>query len=359
MRIHFSTSLAFVAIFTALTCVYTMLGQQHPTPAETGYAVKKPVIAASGRFAPWGSIAEIFKKAMQPYGWDIQVCSNCAGGPEEARFVFNKKMPPPLADPKNPPPGVSPPPNGPIDFGVTTPNFLWWAYQGSHHFVNDGAQKNLRLIGLIQNPMYLFVAVKAESGITDLSQIKERRQPVRIVWDEGERALNHCGTEILEYYGSSQESIKAAGGFTGSPREERKNFDIIIMVGGVSNVPEFNMVLEASQKYDLKFLQLPNDLLDKLAKDFDMERREIPINLLRGVTTPIPTVAYNGNAIYGRTDMPDAFAYTAARALDEHRDLFLWALEAYSYDPKTVWKAYGVPLHPGAARYYREKGYMK
>jgi TRAP-type uncharacterized transport system substrate-binding protein len=119
------------------------------------------------------------------------------------------------------------------------------------------------------------------------------------------------------------------------------------------------MVLEASQKYDLKFLQLPNDLLDKLAKDFDMERREIPINLLRGVTTPIPTVAYNGNAIYGRTDMPDAFAYTAAKALDEHRDLFLWALEAYSYDPKTVWKAYGVPLHPGAARYYREKGYMK
>src|SRR5438034_228812 len=100
----------------------------------------------------------------------LQLC----GGPEEARFVFNKKMPPPLPNPGSPPPGVSPPPNGPIDFGVTTPNFLWWAYQGSHHFVTDGAQKNLRLIGLIQNPMYLFVAAKAESGITDLSQIKER-----------------------------------------------------------------------------------------------------------------------------------------------------------------------------------------
>jgi TRAP-type uncharacterized transport system substrate-binding protein len=24
-----------------------------------------------------------------------------------------------------------------------------------------------------------------------------------------------------------------------------------------------------------------------------------------------------------------------------------------------VWKAYDVPLHPGAARYYRERGYMK
>jgi TRAP-type uncharacterized transport system substrate-binding protein len=24
-----------------------------------------------------------------------------------------------------------------------------------------------------------------------------------------------------------------------------------------------------------------------------------------------------------------------------------------------VWKAYGVPLAPGAARYYKERGYMK
>ena len=31
----------------------------------------------------------------------------------------------------------------------------------------------------------------------------------------------------------------------------------------------------------------------------------------------------------------------------------------FSYNAHTVWKAYGVPLHPGAAQYYREKGYMK
>lgn len=30
----------------------------------------------------------------------------------------------------------------------------------------------------------------------------------------------------------------------------------------------------------------------------------------------------------------------------------------FSYNVHTVWKAYEVPLHPGAARYYGEKGYM-
>jgi uncharacterized protein len=58
---------------------------------------------------------------------------------------------------------------------------------------------------------------------------------------------------------------------------------------------------------------------------------------------------------HGRTDMPDDFADTLAKALDEHQDTNL----NFSYNAHTVWKAYGVPLHPGAARYYRENGHMK
>jgi TRAP-type uncharacterized transport system substrate-binding protein len=57
--------------------------------------------------------------------------------------------------------------------------------------------------------------------------------------------------------------------------------------------------------------------------------------------------------------MPDDFAYAVAKAMDEHQDLLPWSYENYSYNSRTVWKNYGVPLHPGAARYYREKHYMK
>lgn len=57
--------------------------------------------------------------------------------------------------------------------------------------------------------------------------------------------------------------------------------------------------------------------------------------------------------------MPDHFAYTLAKAMDEHQDLLQWSHMNFSYNLHAVWKAFGVPLHPGAARYYREKGYMK
>jgi len=57
--------------------------------------------------------------------------------------------------------------------------------------------------------------------------------------------------------------------------------------------------------------------------------------------------------------MPDDFAYTVAKAMDEHPELLQWSNMNFSYNRNTVWKAYGVPLHPGAARYYKDRGYMK
>jgi TRAP-type uncharacterized transport system substrate-binding protein len=48
-----------------------------------------------------------------------------------------------------------------------------------------------------------------------------------------------------------------------------------------------------------------------------------------------------------------------AKAMDEHQDLLQWSLLNFSYNTRTVSKAYGVPLHPGAVRYYRERAYMK
>ncbi|MBI2833653.1 MAG: hypothetical protein HYX76_04430 [Acidobacteria bacterium] len=63
--------------------------------------------------------------------------------------------------------------------------------------------------------------------------------------------------------------------------------------------------------------------------------------------------------IYGRDDLPADFVYAVAKAIDEHQDLLAWKIDAASYNVHTVWKVPGVPLHPGADRYYREKGYMK
>jgi TRAP-type uncharacterized transport system substrate-binding protein len=74
---------------------------------------------------------------------------------------------------------------------------------------------------------------------------------------------------------------------------------------------------------------------------------------------PIASVGRSGTAVYAREDVPDSFAYAVAKAIDEHRDLLKWANMPFSFDADTVADGAGVPLHPGAAAYYEERGYMK
>ena len=332
---------------------------QKRSDAETGYAVKKPVFGGSCDHCPWGAMAEIVKTAVASYGWDVQVCYTCAGGARAARVVAGAVVPPKPDRSANQPA----PPNGPVDFGATGSQYLWWAYQGSHDFAKDpeGPRKQLRLVANIQDPYYFFIAVRADSGITDLRQIVEKRLPVQILATTIDGPPNQ---EILDYYGLTKEKLESFGGGlrTNASPDNRKNLDVIIGWGALNDTPEFNLWYEASQKYDLKFLELPKDLRERMVRQEDvLEERDIPVGLLRGIDHPVPTVARTGTAIYGRADMPDDFAYALAKAMDEHQDLLQWANANmhFSYNSHTVWKAFGVPLHPGAARYYKQKGYMK
>jgi TRAP-type uncharacterized transport system substrate-binding protein len=90
-----------------------------------------------------------------------------------------------------------------------------------------------------------------------------------------------------------------------------------------------------------------------------MSRVTAKWGLLRGIDRPIATVARSGEAVFARTDMPDQAAYDIAKAIDEHRGALKWYARSFSYDSQTVWQNFDIPLHPGAERYYREKGYMK
>lgn len=335
-------------------CSANSQDQTRPSAQQTGYAAKKPVFGGSGPTGPWGVVGEFVKEAMKPYGWSIQLCGTCAGGPREARLVAAAAIPP------RPPVGSTDPtpPNGPLDFGATATQFLWWAYQGTHDFAKDpGApQKQLRLVATINDPSFMLVAVKAGSGITDLAQIKEKRLPAKIlVLTQG----GDTNFAVLDHYGLTKQAVESWGGkFISNTPEARKDVDVIVGFGEMVR-PEYDAWIELSQGLDLKFLELPSDLRSKLVKEYDCENVTIPEGLFRGVDRIIPSVGRSGDAVYGRTDMPDEFAYTLAKVIDEHKDALQWTIVPLSYSPDRVWKSFGVPLHPGAARYYKEKGYMQ
>jgi TRAP-type uncharacterized transport system substrate-binding protein len=322
---------------------------------SNGIPARRPIFGGSCPTCPWGAMGDAVKEALQPSGYDVQVCYSCGGPARSVRLVADGSNATP---PASPAPDALPTPAGKLDFGATGAELLQYAYLGIHDFAKDkeGPRKQLRLIAMIQSPTYYMVAVDAKSGITDLRQIAEKKLPVKLVARGG--LTEGINAAFLTYYGLSAETIQSFGGTASGSYPRGSDVDVVIGWAALLNAPEYAVWYDAPQQHDFTYLEMPADLRSKLAKAFYVQEHAAPQGLLRGVGRRINTIARNGTAVYGRADMPDNFAYTVARSLDERKDVLQWSIMPFSYDAKTVWKLGDVPLHPGAAKYYRERGYL-
>ena len=328
--------------------------QENIDVGKTGWDVKRPVMAAACECGcPWGELGDFIKESMKPYGYSVILCRNCNRwyGP---RLVAEHDYPPPL-DEINLEDGVNVRVDARVDFGVTSSAMLSSAY--SNILAGKGPYRNLRLIAKIEDPFYYLVAVKKESGIKDFAKIKQQHLPVRIMGADGNMMT------ILNYYGITTDNIKSWGGKIGVPTDEALKGDFDIVAGFLASPamnPESSYWTTLSQKFDLYFLELPEDLLKLIAKqNVDAEFVEVHQNLLRGVNRIIKTLGRSGEAVFARDDTPEQAAYDLAKAIDENHGALKWFIRVYTYDLKTVWQNFGVPLHPGAEKYYREAGYIK
>lgn len=343
-------------IVTALvffTLKGTGIAQETIDPGKTGWDVKRPVMAAACESGcPWGEIGDFVQAAMKPYGYSVILCRNCNRS-YGAGLVSKNDYPPPL-DEINLADGTNYRINAPVDFGVTSSAMLNSAYRGSG---GKEPYSNLRLIAKIEDPFYFLVASKKESGIKDFRSIKEGHLPVRIYGADGSMAT------ILEYYGIKADDIESWGGKVGVSLEEALKGDFDIISGFLASPalnPESSPWTTLSQKYDLYFIQLPDELLKIIARqNVDSEFIEAQHSLLRGLNRRIRTLGRSGESVFARTDTPEQAAYDLAKSIDENHGALKWFIRVYTYDPKTVWKNFDVPLHPGAERYYREVGYIK
>jgi len=347
-------SLALLTGFLIISGFQQVMAQETIDVGKTGWDVKRPVMAAAcDAGCPWGEIGNFVRESMEPYGYSVILCRNCNKwyGPQ---LVSENDYPPPL-DEDNLRVGVNVRINARVDFGVTSSAFLTSAYNGT--FRNEGPYDNLRLIAKIEDPYYLLLAARKESGIKSMAQVKQQKLPVRIFDNGGGMAI------ILEYYGIKPEDIESWGGKMRVSQEDAVNGDFDLIIGFMASPslnPESSYWTTLSEKFDLYFIELPEELLEKISgQNVDSEQVIARNQLLRGMDRWIKTLGRSGESVFAREDTPEQAAYDLAKAIDENRGALKWFIRVYTYDSNTVWQNFGVPLHPGAERYYREVGYIK
>jgi TRAP-type uncharacterized transport system substrate-binding protein len=306
-------------------------------------AGKKVPFAGAGQVywgTPWGTLGVVAQRALEPLGYEVTFFTEMWGA-DNPRYVRDRKA----------------------DLGAHALTGVRNAFEGTGPYEEEGACPGLRLVAQICEPAWLGIAVRAESGITDLSEIRENQLSVRVKTGRGREM-----TTVWAYYGLSVDQIEAWGGQLLSmpgpgravtPWVQSGQFDLIVDSIYAAYTPEHRHWWEATVLYDLRFLPLPADLINQLCAEGHMEEPSfIPHMLMRGIREDIPSAQRLPAVYYTRDDVGEGFIYEVTKALDDGRHLFRQTHMPYSYDPKFVAKPRSVPLHPGAERYYREVGYL-
>jgi TRAP transporter TAXI family solute receptor len=132
--------------------------------------------------------------------------------------------------------------------------------------------------------------------------------------------------------------------------------DAFFWSGGVPTAA----VLDLASTPGMSWRLVPNDdVLDALRKTYGAplySRLVVPRGTYAGLTADVGVVGV-ANLLVVHADMPDQLAYDITRALFEHQaELVAVHSEAAHLRLATASTASPAPFHPGAIRYYRERG---
>src|SRR5262252_6454335 len=148
----------------------------------TGIDVKRPLFAGACKACPWGVLASVTREALKPAGYDVQICWVCwsSYGPRE---MADRSKPVWPAEAVNVPKAyLELPPDAVPDMSATSEINLIAAWNGTGNYAKDERpRRNYRVIAAVQQPNFLMIAASKTSGITDLSQVKDRTKPTWIV----------------------------------------------------------------------------------------------------------------------------------------------------------------------------------
>ncbi|MCD6363252.1 MAG: TAXI family TRAP transporter solute-binding subunit [Synergistetes bacterium] len=256
---------------------------------------------------------------------------------------------------------------GKTPFGWGLSPFINAAVKG--RFPYKRAYPDLTTVGADFSPSPLnFVAADDKYAgvhtIADFIKLIKKGKPVRIAVTKVGSADEFSFNKILAFYGLSVKDIEKAGGkvFYAGYAEQVTLFRDR-HVGFVFNMLAYpaSAVVEMSMGRKLHLLDFPDDLCDKLVKDMGYKVIIVPHSAYPKASNKKDIRSLGmASVIMAYRKVPVDVVYKLTKVLCENvsRLKQIHASMA-AFKPEIGWKNTGGPLHPGAEKYYREKGYLK
>ncbi len=242
---------------------------------------------------------------------------------------------------------------GELEFGVAQSDWQYHAYNGTSKFEKQGPFKKLRAVFSVHAEPVTVIA-RDDSGIMNISDVKGKRMNI------GNPGSGTRGTwEVLEAaLGWKRSDLKLAAEMksaeTGAAVCDGKIDAYFWLVGHPSALTQESLASCASHLVDVT-----GPAIDKLIADNSYYRKAtIPAGMYNN-KKDITTFGV-GATFVTSSDVPDLVVYTVVKSVFENFDQFKKLHPAFAnLKPAEMIKdGLSAPLHPGAIKYYKEKGWM-
>jgi TRAP transporter TAXI family solute receptor len=228
------------------------------------------------------------------------------------------------------------------------------AWEGKEDFKDVGKVQNIRILAsLFPEPTQF--AVYADSGITSVPQLKGKK----ITPGPRGSAIEIVTRRILETYGMTPKDVQWQPLGFADAAEQMLDYHIDAILYGAMVFPAPPLVTVSSQR-QIRLLSLTDEVISKMVKTYKgIESFTLSPGSYKGVDYPVKGVASNVILI-AREDMPEAVAYGVVKTIAENFDRYIIVTKAMAMGKvNDMGKDVGFPYHPGALKYYKEKGWVK
>jgi len=246
---------------------------------------------------------------------------------------------------------------GVSDVGISLATGAAQASRGLGSYKNGEALSIRGLTRLIRPNQHFFNLIRADLGIRSFPEIADKKPKLDL--SVGGSTEDSIAAVILKHYGVDlNRDIEAWGG---SMQHSHPKTTLLAVEGKCNMIMRPDTIYGpsgiVSQIASWVLLPLDEDIANKLEREFCTPVVTIPPGTLRGQTEPCLAVTNPGFELVINKDLPDDIAYLLAKALNVSSAQH-WVAQDVFYSIRHAPET-SAPLHPGAARYYKEQGVLK
>ncbi|MGP9500290.1 TAXI family TRAP transporter solute-binding subunit [Halomonas sp. AOP43-D1-4] len=245
--------------------------------------------------------------------------------------------------------------SGELDMGVVQSDVQYRAYNGEANFEEEGPWGDMRAVFTMHGEP-LTVVARADAGIDNISDFLGKRVNIG---NPGSGQRNTMDV-VMEAFGWDEDTFALASQLDAAEQASAlsdNNIDAMVYVVGHPN----GSIQEATTTIDANLVSVTGDEIDTLIEEYPYYTRSvIPGGLYRGNDEDVETFGVAATFV-SSTDVDEEVIYETVKAVFDNFDRFKRLHPAFENlnEEDMISDGLTAPLHDGAARYYRERGWIE